>query len=111
MSVWHHQWTTLRNLVQLFVRTGNWETAAVLLGAIEARSTATPPFGNDADDMQAAAVRLHEVLGTARWHAARALGAAMSREEAVGFACGAIDAARASLRASRQDPGSRGWCG
>ena len=58
MNVWHHQWTTLRNLVRLFVRAEDWETAAVLLGAIDARSTATPPFGNDADDMQAAAVRL-----------------------------------------------------
>ena len=27
MGIWHHQWTTLRNLVQLFVRTENWETA------------------------------------------------------------------------------------
>ena len=25
MGVWHHQWTTLRNLVQLFMRIGNWE--------------------------------------------------------------------------------------
>ena len=26
MQVWHHQWTTLRNLLQLFLSTENWET-------------------------------------------------------------------------------------
>jgi predicted ATPase len=100
MNVWHHQWTTLRNLLQLFVRTENWETATILLGAIDARSTATPPFGHDADVMDSAAKRLVEVLGVTRWHTARALGAAMSREEAVSFACEAIDRARASLPAA-----------
>jgi hypothetical protein len=34
MGVWHHQWTTLRNLVQLLLRTESWENAAVLVGAI-----------------------------------------------------------------------------
>jgi hypothetical protein len=103
MNVWHHQWTTLRNLVQLLVRAENWENATILLGAIDARSTASPPFGNDADVMDAAATRLDQVLGTTRWHTARALGAAMTPEEAVAFACHAIDSAQASLRAPQQD--------
>ena len=49
MGIWQHQWTTLRNLVQVFVRSGDWESAAVLLGAIDAGSTAAPAFGSDAD--------------------------------------------------------------
>ena len=95
MQVWHHQWTTLRNLLQLFLSTENWEPAAVLFGAIEARNAAAPVFGHDADLMDAAAATLEVVLGMPRWQTARDRGLAMSREEAVIFACEAIDAARA----------------
>jgi predicted ATPase/DNA-binding SARP family transcriptional activator len=97
MHVWHHQWTTLRNLMQLFVRIENWEPAAILFGAIDSGTTAVAAFGNDAVQMDVAAERLEEVLGTPRWRAARGRGAALSREEAVAFACEAIDAARASV--------------
>ena len=41
MGIWHHQWTTLRNLVQLLIRIGSSEPAAVLVGAINAGNTAT----------------------------------------------------------------------
>jgi ATP/maltotriose-dependent transcriptional regulator MalT len=96
MGVWHHQWTTLRNLVQLLLRTEIWETAAVLLGAIDAGSKAAPAFGSDADLLRAAAERLADVLGAPAWSAARGRGAAMSRDEAVTFACIAIDEAVAA---------------
>ena len=91
MGIWQHQWTTLRNLVQVFVRSGDWETAAVLLGAIDAGSTAAPAFGSDADLTQAAADRLADELGPSRWSAAHDRGAAMSGDQAVAFACEAID--------------------
>ena len=91
MGVWHHQWTTLRNLVQLLLRTGSWENAAVLVGAISWSRTATPAFGADADLMEAAIDRLDDHLGTARWTAARDRGAALSPDEVVKFALRAID--------------------
>ena len=104
MNVWHHQWTTLRNLVQLFMRIEHWETATdPARSHRRPTATATPLFGHDADVMDAAAKRLAEVLGATRWHTARALGAAMSRDEAVVFACEAIDTARASLPAPPHD--------
>ena len=91
MGVWHHQWTTLRNLVQLFLRTENWENAAVLVGAIAASGTATPAFGADAALIQAAVGRLEAVLGSPSWEVARDRGAAMSADETVTFAGQAID--------------------
>ena len=91
MGVWHHQWTTLRNLVQLLLRTESWENSAVLVGAIAWSRTATPAFGADADLMQAAIDRLDDKLGTARWTAARDRGASLSPDEVVKFALRAID--------------------
>ena len=91
MGVWHHQWTTLRNLVQLLLRTESWENAAVLVGAISWSRTATAAFGADADLMAAAIDRLDDNLGTARWAAARDRGASLSPDEVVKFALRAID--------------------
>ena len=96
MRVWHHQWTTLRNLVQLFLRTGNWDSAAVLLAAVNAGSTAAPAFGADADLMATAAEQLEHLLGPSRWSAAEDSGAAMSAHQTVAFACEAIDLALTS---------------
>ena len=96
MGVWHHQWTTLRNLVQLFVRERCWESAAVLLSAIDADTSAAPAFGADAELMQAARKRLEDALGRSRWLVARDRGAAMSRDETVVFACEAIGQAMVS---------------
>ena len=45
MGIWHHQWTTLRNLVQLLLRIGCNEDAAVLIQAIEASKPPQPPSG------------------------------------------------------------------
>jgi predicted ATPase/DNA-binding SARP family transcriptional activator len=98
MGVWHHQWTTLRNLVQLFLRIESWESSAVLVGAITASGTATPAFGADAALMQAAVDRLEDVLGSSGWAAARGRGAAMAADETVKFAGQAIDRECALLR-------------
>ena len=87
MGIWHHQWTTLRNLVQLFIRIGSSESAAVLVGAINAGNTATAAFGSDAELMEAAADRLRTVLGRPRWLEAYNRGAAMSGEDVLALAC------------------------
>ena len=97
MGVWTHQWTTLRNLVQLLVGMDSWESAAVLAGAVNAHSTAAAAFGADAERMDAATERLTDRLGPAGWSQATGRGASMSEDEAVTFACEAIDRAVALL--------------
>jgi tetratricopeptide (TPR) repeat protein len=99
MGVWHHQWTTLRNLLQLLVRTERWPAAAVLFAAIDAGSRSAPAFGTDADLLRAAADRIARALDAGAFWAACSQGARMSRDEAVSFACAAIDEALASGRA------------
>jgi len=102
MGIWHHQWTTLRNLVQLFIRIDCSEPAAVLMGAIGAGATATPAFGADADLMETAARRLRVVLGQSRWSQAYERGATMSGDDALAFTCTSIDQAIAG-RATAND--------
>ena len=89
MQVWHHQWTTLRNLVQLLVRVGADEDAAILLGAIGAADTAT--FGADAASLGEAGGRLREALGSDVFAAKTARGSAMNPDATVAFALAAID--------------------
>ena len=74
MGVWTHQWTTLRNLVQLLVRMDSWESAAVLSGAVSAHGAAAQGFGADAERMHLATEQLAERLGPSRWSAAAAPG-------------------------------------
>ena len=93
MGVWHHQWTTLRNLVQLLLRIGCSEDAAVLIHAIEAGKTAAAAFGTDAERMAAATGTLQRALGECTWSSAVAQGAALSDDGAVAFAREAINRA------------------
>ncbi|MEV4414799.1 BTAD domain-containing putative transcriptional regulator [Catellatospora sp. NPDC049609] len=95
LQVWHHQWTTLRNLIRLLVRLGVHEEAATLLGALGAADTAA--YGADADGMLAAERTLTAALGTARYPAATGAGAAMDPDAAVGFALSTIDRVLAQL--------------
>ncbi|NED94661.1 hypothetical protein G1H11_04990 [Phytoactinopolyspora alkaliphila] len=90
MQVWHHQWTTLRNLLQLFVNVGAYEEAATILGALRATSAAT--FGSDATDVVRAADLLANVLGARGFAAATHRGTAMSSDAVVAFAVASIDA-------------------
>ncbi len=96
MGVWTHQWTTLRNLVQLLMEMGRWESAAVLSGAINGHSAAQA-FGADAELMDSATERLTATLGASSWSEAAGRGALMSKEDAVTFALEAIDQATALL--------------
>ena len=91
MQVWHHQWTTLRNLVQLLVRIRACEEAAVLLGAIGAADTATAPYGADADSLADATDILRNALGPPVFTAATARGGAMTADATATFALSTID--------------------
>jgi predicted ATPase/DNA-binding SARP family transcriptional activator len=89
MQVWHHQWTTLRNLVQLLITVGADEDAATLLGAIGAADTAA--FGTDAENLGEARGRLREALGPEVFAAKTTLGATMNPDATVAYALAAID--------------------
>jgi predicted ATPase/DNA-binding SARP family transcriptional activator len=102
MGVWTHQWTTLRNLVQLLVRMDSWESAAVLSGAVNAHGAAAQAFGADAERMHLATERLAERLGPSSWSEAARRGSMMSGHETVTFACEAIDRAAALLSKHEQ---------
>ena len=56
-----HQLTTVRNLVDLLVRVGADEDAALLHGAVA--SASPPSFGDEADRLERARTRLEERLG------------------------------------------------
>ena len=98
MGVWQHQWTTLRNLAQLLIRTGFHHDAAVLIGAIGAGTTAAPAFGADAQRMDDSARTLRASLGAPSWAGALARGAEISDEGAVLYARQAIARALGSDR-------------
>ncbi len=87
---WTQQWTTLRNVVELLVRTGIDEPAAVLLGALEVRGTASPAFGLAAARLAAALRELEDRLGPEAAALAIDRGAAMGDDQALHFARNAL---------------------
>jgi ATP/maltotriose-dependent transcriptional regulator MalT len=89
MQVWHHQWTTLRNLVRLLVGVRAYVEAATLLGAVGAADTAA--YGTDADGLREAADLLGQALGAPAFTAAAARGSAMNADAKVDFALATID--------------------
>jgi len=97
---WVHQWPALRNVVDLLVRVGADEPAAVLLGAVSAtRRTAAPVYGADEGRLRAARRALTSRMGAAAVAAAAARGAALDDDAAVAFASAALDAALAAAPA------------
>lgn len=90
---WTHQWTTMRNVVDLLVRLGRDDDAAVLLAAIVSRTTAADVFGDDAVRMAASRELLLQRLGTAAVASAHKRGVALGDDQVVAHACGAIHAA------------------
>jgi predicted ATPase/DNA-binding SARP family transcriptional activator len=61
---WRQQWTTMRQLVELFVRLGRHRTAGVLLGAIETHDVDNV-YGADAERLAQLRGELHSHLGPA----------------------------------------------
>lgn len=93
---WVHQWTTMRNLVELLARLGAHEAAATLHAATVAAASAAPVFGADADRLTDTGATLCTALGPARLDEAVRRGRAMSDEETVAFALCCIDDALAT---------------
>jgi tetratricopeptide (TPR) repeat protein len=96
---WTHQWTTLRNVIDLFYRLRADDAAAVLYGAMTVSRTAPPVYGHDAERLAEVVAGLPRRLGEDHFAAAVARGEAMADEDAVGFACAEIDRALTRVRA------------
>jgi predicted ATPase len=87
---WVHQWTTLRNVVDLLVRLRRDDEAAVLHAALTARADVAPLFGADAERMAAAARELAGRLGDEALAARAREGAALSDADVVALARAAL---------------------
>lgn len=83
---WTQQWLTLRNLVELIVRLGADEPAAVLYGACTASTTSPPIYGPEVQRLEDVVATLISRLGQQAFDQARRRGANLSDEEAVSFA-------------------------
>lgn len=89
---WAQQWTTVRNVVDLLVRLGDDEQAAVLYGAVLARTAAPPPFGADAQRLADAEATLRRRLGAKAFATASARGAAMSDGDVIAWVLELLEA-------------------
>lgn len=83
---WAQQWTTLRNVVDLFVRLRRNLPAAVLIGSAKAATTAAPVYGPDAERLTQTEQALSSRLGPERFAAAIAEGATMPPETVIRLA-------------------------
>ncbi len=88
-----HQWTGVRNIVDLLARLGRDEQAAVLYGVVSSRTTAAPVFGADAQRLAVVSRLLLDRLGSDRLAWLRAQGAATSDDDCVAYVCDALDPA------------------
>jgi predicted ATPase/DNA-binding SARP family transcriptional activator len=90
---WTQQWTTLRNVIDLFARLGADEPAAILCGALGASRSAAPLFGADAGRLASTSTALRARLGEQQYRRCLACGAAMTDDDAVMFATAEINRA------------------
>ncbi|HWN25860.1 MAG TPA: BTAD domain-containing putative transcriptional regulator, partial [Actinomycetospora sp.] len=86
-----HQWTTLRNLVEVLARTGADEAAAVVLAAGAASPGAPPVYGVGAERLARAERSLRQRLGPARFIRARERGRGLDDDAVVAFALEVLD--------------------
>lgn len=82
---WTQQWTTIRNVVELLMRTGRHAPAAVLLGALDQSGTAPPAFGTGGARLAAARRALADHLGPDAFAVETARGEAMGDDQALRF--------------------------
>ena len=80
---WTHQWTTLRNLVDLLVRLEIDEPAALILGAASRSTSAPPVYGVGADRLARAEELMQSRLGVDRFRAAVERGSTTSDDDLV----------------------------
>lgn len=84
-SDWTHQWTTVRNIVDLLVRLDAYSSAAVILAALDTRRTTAAGFGSELERLDAARRALPDRLSADEGAALARQGAAMSDEEVLAF--------------------------
>ena len=111
---WTQQWTTLRNVIDLFARLGSGEAAAVLSAALRTSRSAAPPFGSDATRLAETDEALRARLPHRVHLRCSARGAGMTDDEAVSFAIAEIERLRtgpwpgqtgeSEVRAAREKP-------
>jgi ATP/maltotriose-dependent transcriptional regulator MalT len=82
---WTHQWTTLRNIVDLLVRFEAYPAAMVVVSALDSRQTTAAGFGAELERLDAARDALPTHLGPDDRAALSRQGAAMSDEDLLGF--------------------------
>jgi hypothetical protein len=83
---WSPTWLTLLLCFDVFVRLGEHEVAAQLLGAMHASTTARPVCGADAERLAGVEATLESRLGNASYEALAARGATLSDDGAVALA-------------------------
>jgi len=88
---WPQQWVAVRSIVGLLLRLGADEDAAVLHGVVSSRSTASRPYGADAERLAAAGAELARRLGGQRVAEARGRGEAMRDDEAIAWIDDVLD--------------------
>lgn len=83
---WTQQWTTLRNVIDLFARLAADETAVVLSAALRTSRRAAPLYGSDAARLADTDGALRARLPQRVHRQCSARGAEMTDDEAVSFA-------------------------
>ena len=91
---WTQQWTTLRNVIDLFARLAADETAAVLSAALRSSPSAAPLYGSDAARLAVTDEALRARLPERVLRRCSARGAGMTDDEAVSFAIAEINRLR-----------------
>jgi hypothetical protein len=88
---WTQQWITIRQVIDLLVRLGAHEQAAVLYGALTESTTATTAYGPDAARLRSHADTLRTDLGEQRYSTAVERGVASNDDEVIQLARTEID--------------------
>ena len=96
-----HQWTTLRNLVEVLARTGADEAAAVVLAAAAVSPGAPPVYGVGAERLAQAERSLRRRLGPDRFARAQERGRGLDDDAVVAFALAVLDGLAAPSGAGR----------
>jgi predicted ATPase/DNA-binding winged helix-turn-helix (wHTH) protein len=89
-GAWPQLWTTLRTLVETLTRSGRYEPAAILHGALTSSPTAPAILGTDEVRMAEVVAELRERLGDERLAALQTKGAGFSGEQAYAYALRAV---------------------
>ncbi|MFH0245552.1 BTAD domain-containing putative transcriptional regulator [Streptomyces sp. HK10] len=97
---WTQQWTSVRGVVDVLVRLGRDEDAALLLGALRNRTSAAPVYGSDAERLGGAERLLAGRLGEVRFAELTTRGMATTD-------AGALRAAQEALARVEEDTASR----